>query len=56
VVFKEKNTSSIQERKNLSQKEYEQVFPYIKEHEFDLDQHIFLKGVSPGKKSILRSN
>jgi hypothetical protein len=33
----------------LPQKEHEQVFPYIKEHEFDLDQDIFPKCVPPPK-------
>jgi len=33
----------------LPQKEHEQVFPYIKEHEFDLDQDIFPKSVPPPK-------
>ncbi len=35
--------------KNLPQKKHEQVFPYINEHEFELDQQIFLKSVSPPK-------
>jgi len=49
VVFNEKSTSDIQEQKNLPQIEDEQVFPYIKEHKFDLDQDIFPKNVSPPK-------
>jgi late competence protein required for DNA uptake (superfamily II DNA/RNA helicase) len=49
VVLNEKITSGIQEWKNLSQKEHEQVFLYIKEHEFDLDQDIFSKSVPPPK-------
>ncbi len=35
--------------KHLSQKEHEQVFPYIKEQQFDIDQNIFLKSVPPSE-------
>ncbi len=45
VVFDEKSASGNQEWKNLPQKKHKQVFPYIKEHEFDLDQNIFSKSV-----------
>jgi len=36
-------------QKYLPKIEHKQVFPYIKEHKFDLDQDIFPKSVSPPK-------
>jgi hypothetical protein len=45
VVFNEEIASNIQE--GLPQKQPKQVFPYIKEHKFDLDQDIFPESVPP---------
>jgi hypothetical protein len=47
VVFNKKTASHTQKGKGLPQKEPKQVFPYIEEHKFDLDQNIFPKSVPP---------
>jgi hypothetical protein len=47
VVFNEETTSNTKKGKGLPQKELEQIFPYIEEHKFDLDQNISLENVLP---------